>query len=124
MAKKTKKQSISPEAQECRKYFYKRYEEVKERPYNASFSKDAMLFHYLCGRFPKHWVLGMIDYYLQWDNEFVKNCGYTIGVFYSQINRLLEMNVHKSSYARKHEKKPGLSKTKKDEFIDMIRKAL
>lgn len=109
MDKMTKKQEkpkrkTCPEASECRKYFYTQYEIIKERPYNASFAKDIMLFHHLCGRFPMPWVKGMIDFYLKWDDQFVRDCGFTIGVFYSKINQMLELNIHKSEWTKKHER--------------------
>lgn len=99
------KVKMSTEAIESRKYFYEQYEKIKERPYNASFQKDGMLLHYLCGRYPLPWVLGFIDFYLQWDDPFVKDTGYTIGVFYSKINQMLEANIHRSEWTKKHEKK-------------------
>lgn len=105
---KKSKKPMNQGAKECRKYFYEQYQEVKQRPYNASFQKDGMLFNHICGRFPVSWVKGLIDFYLKWDDTFVKNCGYTIGVFYCKINQMLELSIHKSHWTQKHEQRKGL----------------
>jgi len=92
------------EARECRQYFYDRFEKVKGRPYNPNFPKDIMLMDAPAGRFGVAWVKGLIDFYLQWDEPFVKQCGYTTGVFVCKINQMLEMGIHKSHWVRDHEK--------------------
>ncbi len=101
---KTKKRPMSQEAKELVKYIYNRYEIIKRRPYNPSFQKDLMLCNHLCNRFPLHWLKGLWDFYIKWNEPFVKDCGYTIGVFYSKINQMLELNIHRSQWVKKHEK--------------------
>ena len=116
----TKKQPMKSEAKEFRKFIYEQYETVKGRPYNASFAKDSMLCSLLCGRFPLYWLKGLWDFYLQWDDPFVKNCGYTIGVFYSKINQMLEMEIHKSRWTERHKQRKGLSKIQKQDLINCL----
>lgn len=104
MTKEAKpKFKMHPNGIEARKYFYAEYEKIKQRPYNASFAKDGRLFHLLAVRFPLSWIKGMVDFYLQWDDEFCRKGGHTIGIFFVKINQILELNIHKSDWVRKHE---------------------
>ncbi len=64
-----------------------------------------MIMHHLLNRYPETWIMGMIDYYLRWGDQFVKDCGYTTGIFYTKINQMLEMNIHRSNHVHRHEVK-------------------
>ena len=111
---------MSENAKECRKHWYDKYREIKGVPYNASFAKDGRLFGLLADRYPGFWVKGMIDFFLQWEDEFIMKAGYTVPIFFHMINKMLELNIQKSRWAKKYEKKTGLSKEYRQDLIDCL----
>lgn len=99
----------SLEGADARKYFYEQFRLKKGRAYNASFIKDQQLLTTLCCRYSLAWVKGLIDFYLQWDDDFTRLGGYTVGILYLKVNAILELGIGKSEWVRKHERKNMLS---------------
>lgn len=117
-----KKRKVCPAATRCRNYFYHAYEEEMKRPYNPNFQKDAVLMHILCSRYQENWIKGMIDFFLKWDNEFVVNGKYEIGIFYVKVKEILDMNIHRSQWVKNHEQKSGF-KTARECLREVLRDA-
>ncbi len=73
------------------KRFYDEYLRIHERPYNASFGKDGSLFKRLDGLYGSENVIKMVDFYLRWDDSFVRQSGYSVGVFWCKVQQLLDL---------------------------------
>lgn len=70
------------------KHFYLKYEEVFKTPYVPNWGKDSKLFKELSKNIEEKDLINRINNFMISTDAFILKAGYTIGVFYSQINKL------------------------------------
>ena len=75
-----------------RDYFYASYQQSLKTPYVADFGKDGRIFKDLLAGVPADELKSLIDRFFASEDKFIKEAGYTIGVFKSQINKLRGKN--------------------------------
>lgn len=97
------KHPITKEAAACRAYYYEQYEHVRGHKYHAAFAKDGVMLDNICRNIPISWVKGMIDFFLRWDDEFIKSGGYSLSMFNTKLNAIMELGIHKSEWVKRHE---------------------
>src|SRR3990167_6753644 len=73
-------------------YFYASYQQFLKTPYVADFGKDGRIFKGLLAGVPLEELRTLIDRFFVSEDKFIKEAGYTIGVFKSQINKLRGKN--------------------------------
>lgn len=83
---------------EVRNYFYTTYQTVFNTKYVANFGKDGKIFQSLVEILPTDKLKSLIDKFFQSQDEFIKEAGYTVGVFKSQINKLQGVQGKKVFY--------------------------
>ena len=69
-------------------FFYLKYKEVFKKDYIASFGKDGKIFKDILAIVPNEECFLLINKFFISEDKFIKESGYTIGVFKSQINKL------------------------------------
>jgi len=91
---------------QARDNWYERFEEVKGYPYPRSYDKDSGIWKWFFKQYHSlAWALGFTDFYLKWDNPFVKQCGYSLEGFVKVLPTILEQKVHKKDWVKKYEDK-------------------
>lgn len=70
------------------KVFYDAFQTKFGKPYVASFGKDGAIFKELGKIIPEEELVVLINRYFASEDKFIKDAGYTVGVFKSVINRL------------------------------------
>lgn len=81
-----------------RDYFYSSYKQVFKKDYVANFGKDGAIFKGLLGIVPLEELKTLIDKFFESEDRFIKESGYTVGVFKSQINKLQTIQKPKVKY--------------------------
>lgn len=77
------------EAKELLDYFFQKFlEKFNEKPI-INGKKDIPLLKSLLETKPKNKLKELVDKFFEIDDPFIKRSGYTIGVFYSVINKLI-----------------------------------
>ncbi len=71
-----------------RNHFYTSYQQHCNKDYVASFGKDGRIFKDLLAVVPLEELKTLVDRFFESEDRFIKDSGYTIGVFRSQINKL------------------------------------
>jgi len=80
---------------EPQKFFYTSYRQAFDKEYFANFGKDGKLFKALQKMFDVPRLKELITCFFASSDKFIKESDYSIGVFYSQINRLNKGVVRK-----------------------------
>jgi hypothetical protein len=80
---------------EPQKFFYTSYKQAFDKEYFANFGKDGKLFKALQKMFDVPRLKELITCFFASSDKFIKESDYSIGVFYSQINRLNKGVVRK-----------------------------
>jgi hypothetical protein len=76
------------ELNNSQKYFYDTYLKTFNALYVANFGKDGKLFKEMNKVISEKDLMSKIDKFMSSKDEFIVKAGYTVGVFYSQINKL------------------------------------
>jgi phage replication O-like protein O len=71
------------------KFFYSEYETKLGEPYVPEWGKDGAIFKGLLKTLSEERITDIIKTFFLIEDPFIVNAGYTIGVFKSQINKLL-----------------------------------
>lgn len=71
------------------KHFGKKHLEKLGKKYTASFQKDHTLLQRLLENHTDKELMEMIDRFFRDENDFVRSAGYTVGVFSSQVPKML-----------------------------------
>ena len=103
---------MSPDAKEARQYFYDKFREVRGYRYGYAYQKDAAVFQWACNIWPLFWVKGFIDFFLYWRDPFVVDNGWDTGIFKIKCNAILGLDIHKSEWVKRHEKRSQLQSPK------------
>jgi len=85
------------------KYFYFKYKEAFKRAYVASFAKDGAIFKDLEKFIGSAELHKAIDKYFESEDEFIKRGGYTVGIFKSQINKLINTKTNSTITFKKEQ---------------------
>jgi ribosomal protein S17E len=86
--------SSSSSSNQILKYFGKKHLEKLGEKYTSSFQKDHTLLQRLLENHSEKKLEEMIDRFFRDDNDFVRQAGYTVGVFSSQVPKML-LKEHK-----------------------------
>lgn len=78
----------------CLNYFYTEYERIRKNKYIKNF-KDIYVFKNL-NYLMDFEIKSLIDYFLKSKDEFIIKSGYTIPIFNSQINKMVELGINKN----------------------------
>jgi phage replication O-like protein O len=70
-------------------FFYSEYQTKLGEPYVPNWGKDGAIFKDLLKTIPEDKIKELIRTYFILEDPFIVNAGYTVGVFKSQINKLL-----------------------------------
>lgn len=90
----------------CREYWYEQTEAILHHPYPKNYKKDSSVWKYFLKIYNSvAWAKGLTDFYLKWDNDFVKKCGHSLEAFIKTLPSMLELGIHKSHWVKKHEQK-------------------
>jgi hypothetical protein len=73
----------------CQDHFYKKFKDVMGKAYVANFGKDGAIFKDLIAVIGDDDVIKAVDRFFISEDDFIKKSGYTVGVFKSQINKLV-----------------------------------
>jgi hypothetical protein len=109
----------------CQKRFYDEYAKVRGIIYCASFAKDGALFKRLESLYGEESVNKMIDFYLRWDNDFVRSAGYSVGVLWTTTNQLLDLcDIHATRHYEKPIRTGNFKEYKKDKGLVPVKEIL
>lgn len=73
-----------------RNHFYSVYKEKLGVAYMADFAKDGAIFKKILTVVAEEKVLALIDRFFKEEDDFVRKAGFTVGVFKTQVNKLLQ----------------------------------
>jgi phage replication O-like protein O len=81
--------SPNPAVSEFLKYFGNRFQEKFGTPYTANFGKEGSLVKRVLKIHPIDRLKELTEKFFSSKDEFIQKSGFTIGVFHSQINKLI-----------------------------------
>lgn len=104
----------------CREYWYEQFEAILENPYPKNYGKDSSNWKWFLKIYNSvAWAKGFTDFYLKWDNPFVKQCGHSLDAFIKTLPSILEMKIQNQHWVKKHEKGlHSISETVKEMFLN------
>ncbi len=92
-----KERQYTKDSSITQQYFYSTYKQTVEGDYVANFGKDGSIFKDLSEVIPLDELKTLVDRFFASKDPFIKQSGYTVGVFKSQINKLRSKPLEKET---------------------------
>lgn len=97
-------QNSNPGTKPVLNYYKTKFEQKFKSTPTITYTKDGAIIKSLLNTYGEEKLKGLIDVFFESDDPFIKNSGYTIGVFKTVINKLLINNKKQEKEKEKKDK--------------------